>query len=84
MNDESDAIDWTMTTWEGSRRAQLRRALAMSLRERLEAMVGLADVGRRLQEMRAEGRFKNASEVPKKEQASEYAAGRERGLGRTS
>ena len=50
MNDPYQ-IDWSLTTWQGSRRAQLRQALAMTLRERLEAMEGLAEVARRIQEM---------------------------------
>ena len=53
MNDQPD-IDWSLTTWEGSRRAQLRRALAMTLRERMEAMEGLADVSRQISKMHAQ------------------------------
>jgi len=60
-----DHIDWSLTTWEGSRRAQLRRALEMTVRERLEAAEGLADVARRFAEIRRAGGFRNASgEVP--------------------
>jgi hypothetical protein len=33
---------WEAATWEGSRRRQLRRALRLSPRQRLEAMVALA------------------------------------------
>lgn len=62
MSEARDDIDWSVTTWEGSRRGQLRRALALTLRERLEAMEGLADVSRRLQEMRARGELKTGSE----------------------
>ena len=53
MNDQAE-IDWTLTTWEGSRRAQIRQALAMTFRERMEAMEGLADVARRIQKICAE------------------------------
>ena len=60
MSEKRDDIDWSVTTWEGSRSAQLRRALTLTLRERLEAAEGLADVARRLQEMRARGEFKSA------------------------
>ena len=49
MSEKRDDIDWSVTTWEGSRRAQLRHALTLTLRERLEAMEGLADVARRFQ-----------------------------------
>ncbi|OGT31329.1 MAG: hypothetical protein A2W28_11920 [Gammaproteobacteria bacterium RBG_16_51_14] len=31
-------IDWSVTTWEGSRREQLRRARRLTLRERLAAL----------------------------------------------
>ena len=52
---------WAETTWEGSRRAQLRHALKVTLRERLEAVEGLADVARRFEEMRAKGEFTSAA-----------------------
>jgi CRISPR-associated endonuclease/helicase Cas3 len=58
MNGAEHDIDWSLTTWEGSRRAQLRHALKLSLRERLQAAEGLADVARRFREMRARGQFR--------------------------
>jgi hypothetical protein len=61
MSEAEKDIDWSVTTWEGSRRAQLRHALKMTLRERLEAAEGLADVARRFAEMRARGEFRSAS-----------------------
>lgn len=61
MSEPRQDIDWGLTTWEGSRRAQLRRALELTLRERLEAVEGLADVVRRFEEMRAKGEFTSAS-----------------------
>ncbi len=60
MSQNRDDIDWSLTTWEGSRRAQLRHALTLTLRERMEAVEGLAEVARRLQEMRAQGDLKTA------------------------
>jgi len=57
MSEAKRDIDWSVTTWEGSRRAQLRHALKLTLRERLEAAEGLADVARRFAEMRARGEF---------------------------
>jgi hypothetical protein len=66
MSENWDDIDWSLTTWEGSRRAQLRHALALTLRERMEAMEGMADTARRLQEMRARRNLtscSNATEV---------------------
>jgi hypothetical protein len=62
MSEHRDDIDWSLTTWEGSRRAQLRYALTLTLRERMEAVEGMAEVVRRFQEMRAEGRFKTDRE----------------------
>lgn len=35
MSEKRGQIDWSLTTWEGSRRAQLRHALALTLRERM-------------------------------------------------
>jgi hypothetical protein len=43
---QTDAIDWSLTTWEGARREQLRRWSRMPLREMilaLEEMQVLAD-----------------------------------------
>jgi hypothetical protein len=62
MSEKQDHIDWSVTTWGGSREAQLRRALKLTPRERLAAAEGLADVLRRLGEMRARGEFKSASD----------------------
>ena len=50
MSDPADA-DWTTATWEGSRRAQLRAALALTVRERLQALEDLAELAQRLATM---------------------------------
>ena len=45
MAEQSDDIDWSLTTWEGSRREQLRRWSKLTFDEILEAqeeMAGLA------------------------------------------
>ena len=52
MNRIADSL-WEETTWEGNRRAQLRRALEMTLRERLQAVEDMADVAERFRQMRA-------------------------------
>jgi hypothetical protein len=71
MSEELEGIDWSAKTWEGSRRAQLRHALTLSLRERLEAAEGLADVARRFEELRVRGPFKSASaEAPQAAQSA--------------
>lgn len=54
---------WAETTWEGNRRAQLRRALELTLRERLQAVEDMGDIARRFAEMRDRGEFKTASAV---------------------
>ena len=50
MDRDADA-GWETATWEGSRRAQLRAALALTVRERLEALEDLAELAQRLAEM---------------------------------
>lgn len=46
--DEDDRIDWSVTTWEGSRREQLRRCRRLTVRERLEALDEMTDLAERL------------------------------------
>jgi len=50
MAEESD-INWDITTWEGSRREQLRRWQALTLRERLQAAEDLGELAKRLRDM---------------------------------
>lgn len=47
MSDVPDP-DWSSATWEGSRRAQLRAALALTVRERLQALEALSDLSDRI------------------------------------
>ena len=55
MKPEPEA-GWETATWKGSRRAQLRSALELTVRERLEALEAMAEIARRLAEMpRKEG-----------------------------
>ncbi|MFB6260153.1 MAG: hypothetical protein ABEK42_05575 [Thiohalorhabdaceae bacterium] len=46
---------WEAATWEGSRREQLRRALRLTPRQRLEAMETLSETARSLSERPHEG-----------------------------
>ncbi len=46
-----DEGNWETATWEGSRRVQLRAALRLSVRERLEALEDLAELSQRLAAM---------------------------------
>ncbi len=50
MSDVPQA-DWSNATWEGSRRAQLRAALALTVRERLLAMEELGELSDKLAAM---------------------------------
>jgi hypothetical protein len=42
---------WETATWEGSRRLQLRSALALTVRERMQALESLVELAQRLAEM---------------------------------
>ena len=50
MSQEADA-GWETATWEGSRRAQMRSALTLTVRERLQALEALAELAQRLANM---------------------------------
>ena len=43
MSDDT-AIDWSLTTWEGSRREQLRRWSQLTLEEILQAQEEMAEL----------------------------------------
>lgn len=51
MSDVDPSIDWGTTTFDGSRRQQLRQAQAMTVRQRLEALDDLTELSDRLQAM---------------------------------
>ncbi len=51
-NDE-DAIDWSLTTWEGAEREQLRRWAALTLEEIVLAQEQMQKLSERLAEARA-------------------------------
>jgi len=55
---EGESIDWSLTTWEGSRRAQLRRWCSLTIRERFQALQEMIDLAERLAQMRKQGRLK--------------------------
>lgn len=44
---------WADTTWEGNRRAQLRGALELTVRERLQAVEDMGEVAERFRQIRA-------------------------------
>ncbi len=51
MSDNKRPIDWRNTTFDGSRRDQLRQAQAMTVRQRLEALDQLTELSERIQAM---------------------------------
>lgn len=51
MGDRKADAAWETGTWEGARRAQLRAALAMTVREHLQALEDLAELARHLAAM---------------------------------
>jgi CRISPR-associated protein Csx17 len=44
MSESDRTIDWSKTTFEGSRREQLRRWRELTVRQRLEALDRLSDL----------------------------------------
>lgn len=51
MSNHDDEIDWRKTTFDGSRREQLRQAQTMTVRQRLEALDQLTNLSERMQAM---------------------------------
>lgn len=60
MSQTPDNIDWSLTTWEGSRRAQLRRWRTLTLRERLQALDDMTELAEHFGRMRETGKFSAA------------------------
>jgi len=58
QQDPDKKIDpWESATWDGSRRAQLRHSLQLTLRERIEAIEDMQEVSDALARSRAKGRI---------------------------
>ena len=77
MSQIPDDIDWSLTTWEGSRREQLRHALSFTLRERLQAVEDMAEVAQRFKEMRETGKSSTARPAQSTSLTSETSAVRQ-------
>lgn len=50
-----DNFDWSLTTWEGSRREQMRRWAGLSLEEIIRAQEDMAEIAERFAQMREAG-----------------------------
>jgi hypothetical protein len=61
INDRDNPFRPETRGWEDHNLSQLRYFRSLSLREKLEALEGMADVVRRLQLIRTEGGFKSAT-----------------------
>ena len=59
-----DRRAWEAGTWEGSRRAQLRRALQLSVRERLEVLETLSETSVELARAAGPGERVDAKSEP--------------------
>ena len=51
-NNPLDSFDWSLTTWEGSRREQLRRWAQLTLEEIVQAQEEMADLSEHFADMR--------------------------------
>lgn len=60
-----ESIDWHLTTWEGSRREQLRRWQRLTVQERFQALEEMAEVSRQLAQ--PSGGHANAATAPSNE-----------------
>ena len=65
MSEIPDNIDWSLTSWEGSRRAQLRRWRALSLRQKLLALEEMTEIAEHFGRMRETGKLRGPT-TPKK------------------
>lgn len=58
-NDPLESFDWSLTTWEGSRREQLRQWAKLSVEEIVRAQEEMAELNQRFADMR-----RNTGSVP--------------------
>ena len=58
MGEIPDNIDWSLTSWEGSRRAQLRRWRALNLRQKLLALEEMTEIAEHFGWMRETGKLR--------------------------
>lgn len=63
-----DNFDWSLTTWEGSRREQMRRWAELSLEEIIRAQEDMAEIAERFAQMREadKARVKQQQQTPPK------------------
>lgn len=75
MSDRPRDKDWDAASWEGSRRAQLRDSLRLTVRERLEALETLAETSRHFEQMRKTGQFHYGDQLMERNSAIDSQVG---------
>ena len=55
-NDPLDSFDWSLTTWEGSRREQLRRWAQLTLEQIVQAQEEMAELNQAFADTRRQTR----------------------------
>lgn len=66
----ADGIDWRLTTWDGSRREQLRRWAALPLERVILAIEEMQDLAEHFRRMPARGGFTSAAGEAARPQAA--------------
>ncbi len=75
MTDLPKNLEWKSATWEGSRREQLRAALRLTVRQRLEALESLTETSRHFAQMRHAGELHYGDQVRHKQPATTAKVG---------
>lgn len=73
MTDADKTMNWQTSTWEGSRRAQLRAALRLTVRQRLEALESLGETSRHFAQLREAGAFHYGGENMQADKGARHA-----------
>ena len=76
MSDKRYVVDWEKTTFDGNRREQLRRASAMTVRQRLEALDQLTELSERMQAMPREAGVGFGTHSSRRKQSNSERMGR--------
>ncbi len=70
MTNDGKNEDWQTGTWEGSRKAQLRAALRLTVRQRLEALEAMSETSRHMAQLREQGAFHYGEQDMQKDSTS--------------
>lgn len=73
----ADGIDWSLTTWEGSRREQLRQWAALPLEQMIQAIEDMEELAQQFRQMRETGKFSATRSGPPVAPESEAHAARQ-------